>query len=119
MLDARKILGKNGEDLATTFCEERGFLIIVRNWRCRLGEIDIIAERDGILHFIEVKTRKSFVYGCPEDAIDGLKLRHLERTIEAYIETCKKTYRGYQVDALAICILPNEKVEYNFIEDIL
>ncbi len=119
MTFARKELGARGEDLAAAFCIGKGMRILARNWRCRLGEIDLIAEQDGILHFVEVKTRRTLTYGRPEEAINGLKLRHLERAIEAYIAACKTPYRGYQADALAIFISPNGKPDYHFIEQIL
>lgn len=119
MTDARKALGTRGEDLATAFFIQKGFRLVTRNWRCRLGEIDLIVEKEGVVHFIEVKTRRTLTYGRPEEAINGLKLRHIERTVEAYIAAAKQQFRGYQVDALAIMILPNNTMEYSYIEQIL
>ena len=119
MEDQRKILGAHGEQLAVAFCLERGFTIVARNWRCRLGEIDLIAKKDDVIHFIEVKTRRRLSYGRPEEAIDGLKLSHLERTIEAYMAAAKETYRGYQADALAITVRPDGTAQYYFVERIL
>lgn len=119
MKDARKILGTRGENLATEFFIQKGFRVVTRNWRCRLGEIDLIIEKEGIIHFVEVKTRRTLTYGRPEEAINGLKLRHIERTVEAYILASKEQFRGYQVDALAIIIFPNGSIDYSYIEQIL
>ena len=69
MSDSRKKLGAWGEEVAKTHLEANGYKIINQNWRCRLGEIDIIAQKDGIVSFTEVKTRRSRAAGSPEESI--------------------------------------------------
>lgn len=96
----------------------RGFKILQRNWSCRLGEIDVIAEKGGVVHFVEVKTRRSRAFGNPEDSITGKKLLHLRRTVDVYLAHIRVIPREYQMDALAILVLPGEKPEYHFIEGI-
>lgn len=66
-------LGRAGEDRAASYLAAQGYRIVERNWRCAQGEIDIIATRDGVVTFIEVKTRTSTAFGHPFDAIDARK----------------------------------------------
>ncbi len=115
--DPRRRFGDKGEDLATAFFLSRGFKIMERNWSCRLGEIDLIVERGGITHFVEVKTRRSLVFGYPEEAITRAKLKHLVRAIEMYLR--EKNVQDYRVDALAITVIPDKPPEYHYVENIL
>ncbi len=85
-IDRRKALGALGEDLADAYLQKNGYTIVYRNFRCRLGEIDIIAERRGILTFIEVKTRVSQKYGLPAEAVTFAKQRKLRRTAECFLQ---------------------------------
>jgi putative endonuclease len=101
-MDMRKVRGARGEDIAARYLEERGFQVIERNWNHRLGEIDLIVERAGEIRFIEVKLRRSMTYGYPEASITGLKLRHLGRAIECWMNTQAHPPERYQVDAVAI-----------------
>lgn len=86
-------LGKLGEDMAAEFLEEQGFKIWVRNYKCRAGEIDIIASKHGELSFIEVKTRRNFYYGRPCEAITPSKQRHIRMSAEYYLKRMEEV--GY------------------------
>lgn len=77
--------GQTGEMLARRWLQERGFCISHCNWRHGHDEIDIIARRDDVLHFVEVKTRRSMRYGGPETAVTSRKLKSWLRAIDAYI----------------------------------
>ncbi|WP_298036633.1 YraN family protein [uncultured Microbacterium sp.] len=77
-------LGRAGEDRAVDHLTARGYRILDRNWRCRQGEIDIVAESDGVLCIVEVKTRTSIGFGHPFDAIDGRKRDRLWRLAFAW-----------------------------------
>ncbi len=82
-----QLLGQHGEDLACNYLEKNKYIIIERNFRCKQGEIDIIA-KDIIkkeLVFIEVKTRTSFNFGRPVDAISNIKKRHIFNSAKYYI----------------------------------
>ncbi len=118
-LDPRRRFGNRGEDLAAVFLMSRGFKILARNWSCRLGEIDVIAEKNGVVHFVEVKTRRSNAYGNPEEAITRQKRLHLRRTVETYLAQSRVSLRAFQVDALAILAMPGASPEYTYIENIL
>ncbi len=86
------LIGRLGEDIACGFLKNRRFRIIERNYRKKWGEIDIIAKKDNVLHFIEVKTSEcnSFKENrlnifSPEERVNKQKLMRLERTIKTYL----------------------------------
>lgn len=116
--DARRRFGDRGEDLAAAYFLARGFEVVARNWRCRSGEIDLIVSKDGAIHFVEVKTRRTMTYGYPEEAITPKKMEHLRRAIETYLQSAPVGARVYQADALAITLLPGMKPEFHYIENI-
>ncbi|KAA0206118.1 YraN family protein [Candidatus Uhrbacteria bacterium] len=118
MTHARKADGRLGEDLAASFLVERGFRIVARNWTHRLGEIDLIAERGGDIRFVEVKYRNTLMFGHPEEAVTGKKLRHLARAIECWLEEQAAPPARYQADVLAITALSGRPVEYHWVENV-
>ena len=75
-----KTLGQAGEDFAAKYLEEHGYKIIARNYRISTAEIDIIAEREGEIIFVEVKTRSNIRHGLPVEAVD---IRKQKRIIQA------------------------------------
>ena len=109
--------GREGESLALKWLRTEGFTIIHSNWRFSYYEIDVIAEQNGILHFIEVKTRRSSRYGLPEESVSKTKFNRLLRAGEQFLSLNKKWNR-VQYDILSITIAPNGKPEYFFIRDI-
>lgn len=116
--DPRRQFGNRGEDLAAVFLQERGLRILIRNWSCRLGEIDVIAEKNDVLHFVEVKTRRSRAFGDPQEAVTRTKLQHLQRAIEVYVAQMCTVSRDYQIDVLAILLLPGQAPQFDFIENV-
>jgi putative endonuclease len=85
MSDSRRSLGQNGEKIAAAFLQRRGYMILVRNYRRRVGEIDIIAREGEVLVFIEVKTRASGTCGSPAAAVTPRKQRQISRTAQYYL----------------------------------
>ena len=77
--------GKAGEIYASRYLIKKGYRIIEKNYRCRFGEIDIIAEKNNVIHFIEVKTRRSLHYGAPEESIDPKKINKLKFVSEFFL----------------------------------
>ena len=94
MKDLTKILtGKEGEKIAASFLKENGYRIIETNFRCVLGEIDIVAKENGELVFIEVKTRKSEKLGYPEQSV-GIKKQ--KKYLNWHCVICRKENRRKQ-----------------------
>jgi len=104
--DARKIdTGKAGEDIAAAFLKEKGYRIIDRNYRCPIGEIDIVAKDKNELVFIEVKTRKSKALGYPEQAVGVKKQRKMSQLALWYLREKKLTNISARFDVVAIMML--------------
>lgn len=83
--DPRAILGQNGEELAVRYLMLNGYLILQRNFRCRIGEIDIIASKNDVLTFVEVKTRNTIVNGLPAEAVTFAKQQKIRRVAQYYM----------------------------------
>lgn len=79
-----KDLGDFGEAAAARYLEENGMEVTGRNFRTRGGEIDIVAEDNGTLVFVEVKTRSSEKFGYPSEAVDFNKIEHMKAAAEHY-----------------------------------
>ena len=80
MTRARQDLGRTGEDVVAAWYEGRGYQVVVRNWRCREGELDLIVRRGRTFVFCEVKSRTSTAFGAPQEAVTRAKqtrIRHL------------------------------------------
>jgi len=111
MRELPKLFGDESESLATRFLEQEGFIILERNYFARkLGEIDIIAQKDDVLHFIEVKSGKADF--DPIYNITPAKLRKVINSSHYYIKS-KKLDKAFSIDAL---IIRYDEVE--FIENV-
>ncbi len=109
-------VGKKGEELAIKYLTENGYKTLFRNWRHSYYEIDLIAFKKDILHFIEVKTRTTDST-LPEEAVDDVKIDRLVEAGEEFLETHHE-WKRVQFDILSITILRNKPVEYFLIEDV-
>ena len=79
-VDRRRLdLGARGEELAVTWYTSRGYAVLSRNWRCREGELDLVARLGRTVVFCEVKTRAGAGFGLPAEAVTGEKQRRLRR----------------------------------------
>ena len=96
-----KTLGQQGETQAADYLAARGYKIIERNFRTGHQELDIIAEQAGILHFVEVKTRRTIQYGLGEDAMHKRKLVSLLQAIDAYLARFGKEPE-WQLDLIVV-----------------
>ena len=79
-------LGIKGEEAATAFLKDKGYRILERNWRMHRHEIDIVAEDDEYIVFVEVKTRTSREWGNPEDFINNVKIRRVVEAADLYLK---------------------------------
>lgn len=85
MILRKKKLGEKGEDIAVRYLKSRGYRIVARNYRVRLGEIDIIAEQGADLVFVEVKTRSDNSFGSPFESVTVQKQKQLSRVALEYL----------------------------------
>jgi putative endonuclease len=109
--------GKTGEKLAVEWLLKKGDQILEQNWRHSYYEIDIITLRKGVLCFIEVKTRKSLLYGYPEEAVTAGKIRRMMEAGAAYLDQ-HPDYIRVQYDILSIILHANGKSDFLLIEDL-
>jgi putative endonuclease len=114
---AHNEFGKAGEQMAAEWLEQQGFQLISRNWKFARYELDIIASRQGVLHFIEVKSRHDDLFGNPEDWVDRKKGRHLLSAGEAFQQKYPD-WKLVQYDILSILLTPDGKRDFFFIEDV-
>ena len=82
----KRQFGTVGEELALDYLKSRGHRILESNYRCKLGEIDIISLKNDTIHFVEVKTRAGMRFGLPRDAVTREKLRHIKNVAEVYMK---------------------------------
>jgi putative endonuclease len=99
---AKDALGKRGEDLAADYLRGAGLAIVERNWRCPLGEIDLVARDGNETVFVEVKTRAGLGYGHPLEAITATKLARLRRLAAAWCEAHPDHGGTIRIDAIGV-----------------
>ena len=101
--------GKEGEKIAAAYLEKNGYRIIEINFRCPIGEIDIVAKDKNDLVFVEVKTRKSIALGYPEQAVGIRKQKKMSQLALWYMQKRKIADTNARFDVVAISLIP----EYN------
>jgi putative endonuclease len=103
MVAAHIEYGRRGEDLAAEWYVQRGFAVLERNWRCPIGEIDLIARRRGLVVFCEVKARRSAAFGVPALAVGPAKQQRLRRLAAVWLGHHRRG-RGVEVrfDVVAV-----------------
>ena len=109
MTKERIDLGKIGEDLALRKVKRLGYKVVARNYRCPLGEIDLIAKDRGCLVFIEIKTRKGKSVGYAKEAVDGRKRRQISKVALAYMKSNECMDVKARFDVIAINIMGDQK----------
>lgn len=114
--NSTKISGNRGEDYAVKLLKQNGYKIIERNFRCKLGEIDIIALDGDTLVFAEVKTRWSTKHGLPEEAVNNRKLNHIKRTGEYYCATNDNLPKKLRIDIISLIVSGNAVVSEKIIK---
>jgi putative endonuclease len=108
---ARQGLGRTGEHLAADALMERGYRILERNFRCRYGEIDLVAEQEQDLVFVEVKTRRGTTYGRPEEAVTVAKQRKIVEVASYYLDLHNCPERSWRIDVVAVQLSKSGKLE--------
>jgi putative endonuclease len=102
MSQARRVLGQKSEQEAERFLRTLRYVIVARNYRCPLGEIDLIALDQKTLVFVEVRSTRSKIFGSPLESVKVLKQRKLIKTALHYLEGHKLVGRAVRFDVVGI-----------------
>jgi putative endonuclease len=106
-----KKLGAKGEEIAVSYLKRRGYRILERNYRIKLGEIDIIAEQGADLVFIEVKTRSDTLFGSPFDSVTVTKQRQLSKVALEYMSKQSCHNRPARFDVVGVHLKAANEVQ--------
>ena len=109
-------LGKSGEDTALNFLKENGYKILVKNYKTKLGEVDIIAYDKGTLCFIEVKTRGSLRFGSPQEAVSHFKQRQISKVALQFLKRNNLLNKKARFDVVSV-IYAEDKPEFDLIKN--
>lgn len=99
---AKDQLGQHGEDIAAQFLTTAGLRVLVRNWRCAEGELDIIAEDGDVLVFCEVKTRSGVAFGSPVEAVSRVKARRIRVLATRWLAQTDQHWSSTRFDVVGI-----------------
>lgn len=114
-------IGQLGEDAVVRFIQGNGHTILDRNFRTRFGELDIVSKKDGILHFIEVKSveEKPWVDQLPEENVTRAKREKMAKTIETYISEKRLEEVDFMIDIAGVFVNLTEKsARVRILEDV-
>ena len=111
-------LGRFGEDLAIEFLQKQGYRIIERNFRIRGGEIDVIAQEGNTLVYVEIKTRTTFQFGRPEEAVTPKKIHFLKRAAKFYRNNRKPLIELERIDVVAVDLLDPANPQIKLIKNV-
>ena len=114
----RSLRGAYGERVARQHMEGLGYAILQTNYRCRWGEVDIVAQQDGTLVFVEVRTKQNLTYGTPQESISQRKMDRVVATAQTYLqqhvpESGHDTQLApphWRIDVIAVLLAPNGAV---------
>jgi len=101
---AKDAVGRHGEQVVATRLREAGWEILDRNWRCDLGELDIVAVDGRDLVAVEVKTRRTHSYGPPQEAVTRRKLARLRQLTAAWLSSQQRHFGAVRIDVCAVTL---------------
>lgn len=99
---AKDALGRYGEDVAARHLVDDGLDVLERNWRCELGELDIIAREGGCLVFCEVKTRRGLAYGSPAEGVGRAKAARIRVLASRWLAEHRAAWSEVRFDVVAV-----------------
>jgi putative endonuclease len=105
--DERPARGRAGEEATLAVYLRRGFREVARNWRCPLGEIDLVVDRDSLIVFCEVKTRSGSAFGGGYEAVTWSKRRKLRQLAEAYLVAARPGHAAIRFDVASVWLTPS------------
>lgn len=108
----KKFLGRLGEKKAEEYLRKRGYKILALNFKTHIGEIDIVAKYDGVIVFVEVKTRKNDAYGSPAEAVNRQKQQKYFKVATEYLKKNKLVDAECRFDVIEV-----EEDKINHIKD--
>ncbi|REE94396.1 putative endonuclease [Paenibacillus taihuensis] len=117
--DSRQSIGKFGEEQAARYLSEQGYQVLVRNWRCRSGELDIIASIDDSIVIVEVRTRRQGGrFGTAAESVDFRKQHQVRGIAEIYLSLQKLHGKLIRFDVIAItaAVIPGEPTQFEIVE---
>ena len=106
-----KKTGDFGEKTAINYLQKKGFKIIDKNFRSRLGEIDLVATKNKKIHFIEVKTRIGLGKGYPHEAVNPYKIKRIEKLLGLYLKDKKIKEMKLSLDVVSIILSRDRLIE--------
>ncbi|EGK13451.1 YraN family protein [Kroppenstedtia eburnea] len=104
--DRRRETGQIGEALAARYLENKGYTILETNWRNRYGELDLIAEREGELVIVEVRTTRGRQYGYGFQSIDRRKQQQVRKLALAYLQSRQSQTASFRIDVVSVLLSP-------------
>lgn len=110
-------VGKTGEDAVSDYLQKNGYRIAQRNYRVRSGEIDIIAMKNGAVHFVEVKARSRSDYGTAAEAVDLYKQRKIIRAARMYMAAFGLMNTPVSFDVAQVAMFNGQAVKIEYIEN--
>ncbi|MFC9898286.1 YraN family protein [Nocardia sp. NPDC127579] len=112
----KKALGARGEELAARYLRSSGWEIIGRNWRCRYGELDLIARDARYTAFIEVKTRRGLGFGVPAESVTYAKRRRIRTLALLWLNEHDGPLRRVRFDVISVLLLPGQRPVIDHLE---
>jgi putative endonuclease len=100
--DYKRRLGWRGEEIAVAYLRRQGYRVIARNWRCTVGELDIVAREGETLAFVEVRTRRGDRFGTPEESITPTKQAKLVELAQTYLQENGLKDQNWRIDVVAV-----------------
>jgi putative endonuclease len=101
---ATRSIGSLGEDAAADAYRRRGYRVVARNWRCRLGELDLVLERRGVLVFCEVKSRRESAFGSGFEAVTRRKQAKLRAVAEVFLQAAGSRPQAIRFDVASVAV---------------
>lgn len=114
-VNSRTALGHLGELLAAERLRRQGYVILERNYRCPAGEIDLVAREEGMLVFVEVRTRSSDSFGSPLESVGFLKQQKLREVARHYLAHRRPAYEGIRFDVVGIVLTEGEEARVEIV----
>jgi putative endonuclease len=102
VINLKQIFGKRGEDLAERYLKKKGYRVVERNYRCALGEVDLIVLDGRVIVFVEVKTRSGDRFGTPAEAVERRKQRKMIRAAQFFLTHKRLHQREARFDVVGI-----------------